>query len=106
MWTSPPSLTTATLYLQQPTTGLNITLFSGEDASTFVWRVGSSGSDADADADAAKRIPAGAGYQLVLVDASPSADRVLNGTSSPFTIYVAQPGVIIHSIFDGGSSIF
>lgn len=106
MWTSPPSLTTATLYLLQPTTGLNITLFSAEDGSAFVWTVGFSGSDADADVDAAKRIPAGAGYQLVLVDASPSADRVLNGSSSPFTIYAAQPGVTVHSIFDGRLSLF
>lgn len=95
MWTSPPSLSAATLYLLQPSKGLNVTLFSGDDLNTFDWTVGSS-----ADGNAAP-IPPGAGYQLALVDASPSGDRVLNATSQPFDIFVAQPSITIDSMFDG-----
>jgi hypothetical protein len=95
-WSSPPSFTTATLYLVQPATGLNLTLYSGEDTNSFAWTVGASG-----DGSTTAAIPPGAGYQLALLDASQSGDRVLNATSPPFDIYVVQPAVMIHSIFDG-----
>lgn len=46
-------------------------------------------------------MPPGAGYQLVMFDASPTGDRVLNTTSPPFDIYEVQPSVTIDAIFDG-----
>eukprot|EP00624_Nannochloropsis_granulata_P004038 evm.model.NODE_30269_length_19457_cov_23.303541.1 len=93
MWTSPVSVTKATLYLIQPGTGLNVQLYGGMDENSFVWVVGALPGNAQA--------APGSGYQLLLVDASTNEKKVANATSDLFSIYAPQPFVEITSMFEG-----
>ena len=92
-WTSPASVTNATLFLTQPGTGLNVQLYGGLDENSFVWVVGALPENTQA--------APGSGYQLQLFDASANGEKVMNATSDPFSIYVPQPFVEITSMFDG-----